>query len=134
MTDLGTLGGKSSRANGINALGAIVGAAEVKRGTMHAFVYKAGAMHDLGTLGYPVSEARGINRRGQIVGDVWVTADVRHAFIYEGGKMHDLNKEIDPHSGWLLSIAHAINNSGRIVGVGTIKGEEHGFLLVPIAN
>ncbi len=45
--------------------------------------------------------------------------------------MKDLNKQIPPGSGWVLIQAFGINNSGQIVGTGTIHGAEHGFLLTP---
>ena len=46
--------------------------------------------------------------------------------------MKDLNKLIPAGSGWVLLQAFGINNSGQIVGTGTIHGEEHGFLLTPV--
>jgi probable HAF family extracellular repeat protein len=45
--------------------------------------------------------------------------------------MKDLNKLIPVGSGWELQQAYGINNAGQIVGTGTHKGLEHGFLLTP---
>jgi probable HAF family extracellular repeat protein len=51
IIDLGTLGGTSSRALGINALGQVVGWSELASGAVHGFVYSDGQMTDVGTLG-----------------------------------------------------------------------------------
>jgi probable HAF family extracellular repeat protein len=56
---------------------------------------------------------------------------VDHAFIYAGKKMRDLNMLIPPRSGWVLNIASGTNDSGAIVGEGTIHGDIHAFLLTP---
>jgi len=45
--------------------------------------------------------------------------------------MNDLNNLIPAKSGWVLEQAYGINNSGLIVGTGTLNGAEHGFLLTP---
>ena len=69
MTDLGTLGGTNSYAQGINTSGQVVGDSYTPSGLIvHAFLYSAGAMTDLGTLGGTSSDALGINASGQVVG------------------------------------------------------------------
>jgi len=69
VTDLGTLGGSSSSAWGINTGGTIVGVAKITGNTISdAFSYSGGVMTDLGTLGGPGSQAFGINDGGTIVG------------------------------------------------------------------
>jgi probable HAF family extracellular repeat protein len=69
IIDLGTLGGSSSGANGINDSGQVVGwAYPAGNGAEHAFLYSGGAMSDLGTLGGTISGASGINDSGQVVG------------------------------------------------------------------
>jgi probable HAF family extracellular repeat protein len=45
--------------------------------------------------------------------------------------MMDLNTLIDPLSGWTLNIANDINDTGWIVGYGTVGGKTHAFLLTP---
>ena len=45
--------------------------------------------------------------------------------------MLDLNSLIAGSSGWVLENATGVNAGGEIVGVGTIDGTEHAFLLVP---
>ena len=70
IKDLGTLpGGTTSRANGINDRGQVVGSSGTA-GFTHAFLFENGMMVDLGTLpGDDQSNAVGINNHGQIVGD-----------------------------------------------------------------
>src|SRR5262249_45866542 len=51
ITDLGTLGGPFSDANGINASGQVVGYSYIDSTHAHAFLYQNGEMRDLGTLG-----------------------------------------------------------------------------------
>jgi probable HAF family extracellular repeat protein len=72
MTDLGTLGGDSSYALGINDSGEVVGYSYLADNvTRHAFTWTAsGGMVDLGTLpGGAWSEGQKINASGQIAGE-----------------------------------------------------------------
>jgi probable HAF family extracellular repeat protein len=50
------------------------------------------------------------------------------------GRLFDPNDLIDSQSGWVLSGAKDINNSGQIVGFGNLNGEERAFLLTPRVN
>ncbi len=78
VTDLGTLGGKSSAANALNDKGQVVGWAETsaagERPTIHAFLWGHGKMQDLDTIPdfeYPAgTEARSINNQGTVVGGI----------------------------------------------------------------
>ena len=74
VTDLGTLGGTSSYATGINNRNEVVGEAYTSSDKMHAFEYSDDSMEDLNSLlpsgsGWTLTEATGINDLGQIVGD-----------------------------------------------------------------
>jgi probable HAF family extracellular repeat protein len=122
MRDLGTLGGDSSFATGINDSGQIVGAADVTNDFgEHAFLYSGGKMHDLGTLpGGNLSFAEDINARGQIVGRAAIRGfdeSSSHAFLYAGGTMHDLGT-----LGGTYSDALAINVHGQVVGLAATNG------------
>src|SRR5215218_5802420 len=74
ITDLGTLGGPSSSAFGINndpALVRVVGISHIagRSGAYHAFYWeRGGPMVDLGTLGGNTSRAQDVNDQGQVVG------------------------------------------------------------------
>ena len=119
--DLGTLGGATSVAYGINELGQVVGYSTTATGDRHAFLWTAGVgMQDLGTLGGGTSStARGINDRGQVVGEsVFPRVDARepqtHAFLWTpGAGLQDLGA-LGP--GLTSSIAYDINNLGQVVG------------------
>ena len=117
LTDLGTLGGRTSRANAINALGQVVGEAATVNGATHAFLYADGTMKDLGTLHGGNSCAKDINALGQVVG--WSTsgkADYR-AFFHEADKMRDLGT-----LGGTSAYAYAVNDAGVVVGASVNSG------------
>src|SRR4029077_14908622 len=72
MTDLGTLGGDTSYANGINDSGEVVGYSYLAGDTNpHAFAWTAtGGMVDLGTLPHgPTSFGEAVNSAGEIAGE-----------------------------------------------------------------
>lgn len=70
---LGTLGGESSVATGINHDGYIVGTAQTASGEWHGYVWDGSQMDDLNDLlppdsGWIVGNVYGINRSGDIIG------------------------------------------------------------------
>lgn len=129
MTALGTLGGSSSSAEGMNDSGQVVGWSTTAGGADHAFLYSGGSMLDLGTLGGANSIAMQINNSGKVVGSSDSTA-----FLYSGGTMTNLNSVTDLSGSNFASLesANAINDLGQIVGYGlTSGGDLHAFLLTP---
>jgi probable HAF family extracellular repeat protein len=119
--DLGILGGRESRAFGINDNGQVVGWSDTDfttAGSEHAFLYDNGVMIDLvGTLlNGERSHATAINNLGQIVGYSYAS-DGQHAFLYDNGVMTDLG----------FGAAYGINDNGWIVG----ESVGHAVLWVP---
>jgi probable HAF family extracellular repeat protein len=130
--DLGTLGGSTSAAFGINASGQVTGSSRVTGDLQeHAFRSSPNGqpllLTDLGTLGGNQSIGYAINSFGVVVG----SDSAKGAFIYDT-QMRDLNLLIPPGSGWSLGFAYGINDAGQITGVGSFSGQSHAFLLTPV--
>jgi probable HAF family extracellular repeat protein len=140
IQDLGTLGGSSSIAYGINNSGQVVGQSTALVGTSyynHAFLYEHGTMMDLGTLHLPSdwTAAYSINATGQIVGVSYINANGdSHAFLYFNGQIYDLNNLLfNRTSGWELTGAAGINDTGQIIGTGfNPSGQYRAYLLNPL--
>jgi probable HAF family extracellular repeat protein len=133
-TDLGTLGGKSSSAFGINDWGQVVGSAEFDVSAWFArpFLWENGQMKSLGMLpGNTWGAAYDINNVHQVVG--WEDAGPV-AFLWENEQILDLNGLIAPGTGFSLLQALAISDTGLIVGWGKLAGNtgDRAFLLTPI--
>ena len=109
---LPSLGGTSSRGNGINDC----------PGTN---------ICDLGTLDPGgTAEAWGVNQRGQVVGSACPPSGPCRAFIWEDGEMKDLNrfKGDYPHH---LENAMDINDAGRVVGRARVGTQFEAFSASP---
>ena len=131
MTDLGSLvtGGASS-ATGIDQAGDVVGWSSVSGGGLAAVLWSKGSITTLATVpGLQNSIADGINDDGQIVGSASTAGGQQHAVLWENGTAIDLNSLLPSNSGWVLTGAWSINDSGQVVGVGTHNGVQTSFLI-----
>lgn len=132
MTDLGTMSGTTySYALSINDSGQAVGNSSIPYPDVsHAVLFSNGTVTDLGDLpGATSSWANCINNSGQAVG-----FSGSHAALFDinhPGTVTDLNSLVNATTGWTLEKATAINDVGQIVGVGSINGQSHAFLLTP---
>jgi len=128
ITDLGTLGGATSTACGINDRGQVAGNSAIASGELHAFLWDGGTMTDLGTLpGRAFSGARFINNRGQVVGSSSPGGGPPfEAALWENGGVTDLGAL----PGGSRSFAIGINNRGQVVGGARTAGnlQVHAFL------
>lgn len=133
LTDLGTLGGKTSNAVAINERGQIVGWSETRTGKTHPFVWRSGKMTDLGTLAGRAGwgSAAAINERGQIVGDSETATGSVHPFLWQSGKMTDLGTLGGLRDSSRIYSALGINERGQIVGMSRSSysyGTNRGFV------
>jgi probable HAF family extracellular repeat protein len=119
VVDLGTLGGISGGADGINASNQVVGGSLTTSGETHPFVWsRTTGMQDLGLLsGYYSCTATAINDAGQVVGTCFptVATAMPHAFLWtRAGGMQDLNELVGGSLDVTLGEATAINSRGQI--------------------
>jgi len=116
--NLGTLGGKTSSAVGINESGVITGNSYLGNDegdqNRRAFIYTAGAgMQDIGTLGGRYRVSYGINDKGQVFGFSETASGTQHVFIYENGTMTDLTVALSLPTN---TVRAAVANGGQFLG------------------
>jgi len=146
-TYLGTLGGLTGQAYGINAAGHIVGWSETASRAIRATWWQEdGGMWPGTDLGVPGDDADSIayaiNRSGIIAGcwgqiaegeDLFDEVNVAECFpcrydVINLGDSTIVNVTELPMAGGTNGCAYGINNAGEIVGCCIIGGEQHAFL------
>jgi len=112
----------------INNQRQIAGSTQAGKG----FVWQEGKTTYLDPLpGFTKAIVEDINERGEVVGYSFSETLSWHATLWVDGKPRDLNSLIPANTGWKLEKAHAINDSGQIVGEGKFAGETTAYLLTP---
>jgi probable HAF family extracellular repeat protein len=106
----------------------------------HGALYKNGSWTDLGGLSGASTSAVGVNLSGQAVGTAIFPIKSYHPFvpgkhvavIFTSGSVVDLNTLIPANSGFTLTDARAINDSGQIAVVAkNSAGKARAVLLTP---
>ena len=122
LTDLGTLGGAGSAANGINNAGQVVGYAEAADGTPYPAIWNGGVAAPLSTR---PGRALALSPGGVAAGNV-MSADGSRlaATLLSGGNANDLGS-----FGGSFSYAVSVNDSGQVAGYARTPDEkDHAFL------
>jgi probable HAF family extracellular repeat protein len=135
--DLGTLGGLSTNAHGINSLGQVVGVSALPGDRIwHAYRTAPDApinpvTDDLGGLGGDYSQALAINDVGQVVGIGTLPSGDQRAFrTAPGAAINPLTDGLGTLG--LSSRATDINNSGVVVGYSEVTANDwHAFVSFP---
>jgi probable HAF family extracellular repeat protein len=114
LADLGTLGGSSAMASGVNAYGQVVGTIVTPLGVMNAFTSSGGVLTSLAA-----GEANGINNAGQIAGTQMIGGQT-YATVWNNG--------VATTVAGAGSYAMAINNSGDAAGMLVNNGQGNAFV------
>jgi probable HAF family extracellular repeat protein len=127
LQDLGTLGGPTSVAFGINASGQVTGLTYYPMTARpSAFLYSNGIMHGplAGPQGHDASIGYGINASGQITG-CFTPGGNCEAFLYSNGTTRNIGT-----LGGLPAIGLSINAGGQVTGYSStaVPGYVHAFL------
>src|SRR5260370_7282055 len=129
-TDLGTLGGRWSRAYGINNHDVMVGVSELANKQQRAFQYTKGKMSELAPLaGGKTSIAFAINDAGVVVGGAELPQPdsgkmVIHAVRWRDGVPEDLGALSAKGD----RLDYAVNSHNGVVGKANVGQEEIAFL------
>lgn len=150
VTELSDLGGSASSVSAINDSGVVVGRSQTTGNTStEGFIYSAAASPNVRSIGLldsklPFSSANDINNSGIVVGSALAALSPNryHAVAFDSedssARLIDLNDRIDCSSNlddrWTLVEALAINDSGQIIGYGSLGTSAQAFVLTPLEN
>lgn len=117
----------------INDAGNSVGYA-LNNGRWEAYLWRGTTAVNIGVLpGWRQGYARAINASDQVVGYCDSTINFKYrAFMWQNGSLYDLNDLLPSGSGWEITEAMDINDTGQIVGYGYYGGIQHAFLMTPV--
>ncbi|MBV8637010.1 MAG: hypothetical protein JO322_02935 [Candidatus Eremiobacteraeota bacterium] len=122
----------SGAVTGVNDSGDVIGYGQ-KTGTneVATFFARGGTATEIDPpAGSGLLQGQAINSSDWIVGVEFINAE--HAFLWSNGTLVDLNTRLAAScSSWTLNSATGVNDNGYIVGIGTLNGKSHGFMLVP---
>ncbi|HTQ29597.1 MAG TPA: hypothetical protein VMI53_00155 [Opitutaceae bacterium] len=119
VTDLGSLGGLTATAAGINNSNQVAGTSTLSTPAFDAFLYANGQMQDLGNLGGD-SSAAALNNLGHVVG-YSTTATQVVPFLFRNGTMMNLGVP----AGVTTGMANGVNDSDQVVGDFTSGPRRH---------
>ncbi|MEJ0061671.1 MAG: RHS repeat-associated core domain-containing protein [Alphaproteobacteria bacterium] len=111
----------------INNVGQIVGTYS-SGGSSHAFLVQSGTLTDLGAIqgSTPVR----INNKGQVTGGFYNTgAGQYYPSVWQNGVVVTIPTLSGIPAGWSITSINGINDSGTVVGQGTLSGSSRGFYL-----
>ena len=128
MIDLGSLGGRTSRATSINDFGLVVGHSANAQGMTRAFAYSQGAMSDLGGPSTSNERAFSVNNSGHAAGSEDTPgSDPGSAVVYTSQGIQYLPN----FQGKRVFAATGINEYDELVGFQFLPGEIAGLIHYP---
>jgi probable HAF family extracellular repeat protein len=120
VTNVGTLGGATSKAVAVDGRGRIVGVSTTERGTARAFVWDDGAIQPLPTPEGDAIQVTAVNEAGEVVGAALRDSTSEAFLITAAGASTALGTLGGP-----FSAAYDINRTGDVVGTAATASQAH---------